>query len=119
MLNLRLGLSPICRSWEHAGAEMSNSAQLKYHLLHVSLLLRLVSDCTISWALRAAQSSAVSFFLLFLLCVWGTSCRDKLAGSFVPSLLFGVLELATNLALSFGFIGGWSFDKCCMEVSGF
>jgi len=61
----------------------------------------------------------VGFFLLFLLCVWGTSCGNKLAGPFVPSLLFGVLELATDLALSFGFVAGWSFDECCMEVSEF
>src|SRR6266571_2627820 len=114
MLNLRLGLSPICQPWEHTGTEMPDSAQHKYHLPCVGLLLHLVLDCTISWALRAAQSSAVSFFLLFLLCVWGTGCGDKLAGPFVLSLLFRVLELATNSELSFGFVAGWSFDECCM-----
>ena len=98
---------------------MPDSAQHKYHLPCVGLLLHLVLDCTISWALRAAQSSAVSFFLLFLLCVWGTGCGDKLAGPFVLSLLFRVLELATNSELSFGFVAGWSFDECCMEVSRF
>ena len=54
--------------------------QLQYHLPHIGLLLRLVPSWTISCTSRAARSSAMSFFLLFVLCVWCIICGGKLAG---------------------------------------
>ena len=57
---------------------MPDLAQLKYHLPHVSLLLHLVPDRTISWASSAARSSAVSFFCSLWLRQWlwrQVSCR--------------------------------------------